>query len=93
MLCRTDSCFGIDGRAKPVLDLESMNAVRSVHRTMRAAALLLPASKAIVLESGRADRDRDPIASVSQLARFDCIAPPCMLMPRWRTRRCAHFKS
>ena len=54
------------------------------------AALLLPASMATVLESGRADRDRDPMAAVSQLARFDPIAPPRMPMPRWRTRRCAH---
>ena len=38
------------------------------------AALLLPASMATVLESGRADRDRDPMAAVSQLARFDPIA-------------------
>ena len=58
--------------------------------TMR-AALLLPASMATVLESGRADRDRDPMAAVSQLARFDPIAPPRMPMPRWRTRRCAHI--
>ena len=55
------------------------------------AALLLPASMATVLESGRADRDRDPMAAVSQLARFDPIAPPRMPMPRWRTRRCAHI--